>query len=343
MSSEDLGNTLYVSTSGSHLTLEGDAVRCYLADTDTWRRLPLARVESIVLIGAVTATSDLLVRCADDGRQVHWLTEFGRPRASLVSPARLTGSLRSAQHRIHADEQARARLAATLVLGKIDAMNAQLRRAAHDATGHNKQALRRAIDTLTALSSAPPPDCSRQQALGFEGAATRAYYTGLRHWLHPADGLDIPEARTRHPATDPVNATLSFAYALTRGAVHGAVHAVGLDPAIGFLHGDREGQPALVLDLMEELRPSADRVVVTLFNRKQLRAEHFETAISGAVQLTDEGRKTLFTAWHQHRRTLHLHKTLGREVPVGLVPHVQARVLVRHLTGDIPAYLPVRE
>lgn len=343
MSISEVGHTLYVSTAGSRLTIEGDAIRCYAADSDSWHRLPLARVESIVLIGAVTATNDLLIRCADDRRPVHWLTEFGRPRAILLGPTDLCGVVRCAQHRAHADEATRASLASVLVHGKIAAMTAQLRSGAHNATGHDRQALQRAICSLEELAAPASRPLTRQQALGLEGAATRAYYTGLRHWLRPAQGIEVPSTRTRHPATDPVNATLSFAYALTRGAVHGAIHAAGLDPSIGFLHGDRDGQPALVLDLMEELRPSADRVVVNLFNKKQLRPEHYQAAVSGACQLTEEGRKILFRAWHDSRQLPRPHKTLGREVPGALIPHVQARIMVRHLTGDIPAYLPATE
>lgn len=341
MSAEEVGHTLFVSTPGSHLTLEGESVRCHLADSGTWRRLPLVRIESLVLFGAVTATADLLLRCADDGRPVHWLNEFGKPRASLLGPASHSGAVRSRQHAAHADTPTRNILAETIVLGKTAAMAKQLRRASHDATGHDKQALQQAVHAITELAAqVPESPRSRQQALGLEGATTRHYFTGLRHWLRPSDGIEIPTTRTRHPATDPVNTALSMAYALTRGAVLGAVHAAGLDPSIGYLHGDRDGQPALVLDLMEELRPVADHVVVTAFNRRQLRREHFHDTISGAVQLTDEGRKVLFATWHEHRQASSAHITLGREIPNALVPLVQARLLVRHLSGDISSYPP---
>ena len=135
---------------------------------------------------------------------------------------------------------------------------------------------------------------------------------------------------------------MSFAYALTRIGVHGAVHSAALDPAIGFLHGDRDGQPSLVLDLMEELRPVADRVVTNLFNRKQLRPEHFDTTVSRAVQLTEEGRRALFKEWHEHRSALTFHEALDRKIPHCVVPLTQARLMTRFLTGDTPAYIPYR-
>lgn len=346
MNATDIFNTLYVQTPGSHVSLDGDAVRCHIAGSDAWRRLPLARVESIVLIGAVSATSDLLLRCADEGRAVFWLSEFGRPRASVLGPFGGRGAIRSAQHVAHSDPAHRVRLAHAFVLGKIVNMRAFLRLAAHDATGHDGQALREAINRTTVLidrereSSA---SATRERTLGIEGAASRFYFTGLRHALHPEAAVPIPATRARHPSPDPINATMSFAYGLTRSAVMGAIHAASLDPAIGYLHGDRDGQPSLALDLMEELRPRADHVVVTLFNRKQLRAEHFEQAVSGAVQMTEEGRKILFSAWHEHRQSTTSHVLLRRDVPQALVPQIQARILVRHLTGDIPSYLPHRE
>lgn len=350
MTTTTLLNTLYVQTPGSHVSLDGDAVRAYLAGSDTWRRLPLARIESIVLIGAVTATTDLLLRCADDGRPVSWLSEFGRPRATVHPPISSRGSARAAQHAAHTDGAHRARLAHTIVMGKLANMRTVLRRAAHDAKGHDHQALRTAIERTSTLiddesravelrGEAP----TRARSLGIEGAASRYYFTGLRHSLHPDPAIAVPPTRTNHPATDPVNATMSFAYALTLSAVLGSIHSAGLDPAIGYLHGDRDGQPSLALDLMEELRPGADRVVTTLFNRRQLRAQHFAATASGAVHLTEDGRRVLFAACHEHRQATSPHQVLGHDVPNGLIPHVQARLLVRHLTGDTSDYIPFRQ
>ena len=149
--------------------------------------------------------------------------------------------------------------------------------------------------------------------------------------------------RNRRPPTDPVNAVLSFLYGLTRSLVHGAIEQVGLDPYVGYLHGIRPGKPALALDLMEEFRPIlADRLALNLLNRRQLQAPHFETLPGGAVQLTDDGRKTVLNEWQRWKQREWQHRLLKRKVPAMLLPVIQARILARHIRDELPAYVPWR-
>lgn len=295
------------------------------------------------MIGAVAASSDLLLHCAEAGIPVHWLSEFGKPRATVLGPQAPGGSLRSAQHAAQADPWRRVMIAAAFVDAKAVNQLAVLRRAGRDATGHRKQGLSDAFErvsrireTLSEERRAGAPN--RQVVLGFEGAMSRFYFTGLRHALSPIEGIDLPKARNSRPATDPVNSAMSFVYGLIRSTMHGAVHAAGLDPAAGFLHGDRDGQPSLVLDLMEEFRPSADRFTWTLFNRKQLTSGHFEKQISGATHLTEQGRRTVLAAWHEHRLKEAKHSLFSQPIPNAVIPHVQARVLARFFAGDIETY-----
>jgi CRISPR-associated protein Cas1 len=138
-----------------------------------------------------------------------------------------------------------------------------------------------------------------------------------------------------------MNCLLSFLYSLLRGECASALEGVGLDPQVGYLHSLRPGRPALALDLMEELRPVlADRLAVTLVNRRQVREEHFEEMPGGAVYLTEEGRKGVLTAYQQRKEEVLRHRVLRQQVPLGLVPHVQARLLARHLRGDLAQYAP---
>lgn len=141
-----------------------------------------------------------------------------------------------------------------------------------------------------------------------------------------------------------MNALLSFLYTVLANDCAAAVESVGLDPQVGYLHALRPGRPALALDLMEELRPAvADRLALTLVNRRQLRPGDFEERPGGSTLLTDAGRKTVIVAYQQRKQEEVAHRVLGRKVPLGLVPHVQARLLARHLRGDLehyPPYLP---
>ena len=148
-------------------------------------------------------------------------------------------------------------------------------------------------------------------------------------------------ARTRRPPRDRINCLLSFLYALVRHDCIAALTSVGLDPFVGFLHAERPNRPALALDLMEEFRPwLADRLAVTLVNRQQVGAEHFRVREGGAVEFTDAGRKLVITGYQQRKQEKLTHPLLEQEFRIAQFPFVQARILARHLRGDIPDYVP---
>ena len=118
-----------------------------------------------------------------------------------------------------------------------------------------------------------------------------------------------------------------------------ACESVGLDAAVGFLHRDRPGRPSLALDLIEELRPVfADRLALSLLNRRQLTPKDFVTRENGAVSLQDDARKTVLVAWQQRKQDEIQHPFLGEKTTLGLIPHLQARLLARTLRGDLDAY-----
>jgi CRISP-associated protein Cas1 len=147
--------------------------------------------------------------------------------------------------------------------------------------------------------------------------------------------------RSRRPPLDPMNALLSFVYTLLVHDVRAACEGAGLDPAVGFLHRDRPGRPSLALDLCEEFRPwFADRLALSLVNRRQLAARDFRRLENGACLLTDEGRKAVLVAYQERKRDELRHDFLGEATTVGLLWHVQAQLLARHLRGDLDAYPP---
>ena len=174
-----------------------------------------------------------------------------------------------------------------------------------------------------------------------EGEAARAYFGVLNHMLRVDDDAFVFEKRTRRPPRDPTNAVLSFLYSLLCAECASALEGVGLDPQVGYLHALRPGRPALALDLMEELRsPLADRLALTLINRRQLQAKDFEEKDGGAVYLNDEGRRTVLVAYQERKEAEIEHRVLQKKLPFGLVPHIQARLLARHLRGDLEDYPP---
>jgi CRISPR-associated protein Cas1 len=336
----ELLRTLYVITAGSSLHLDSDAVRIYHPEWPQARRLPLVRIDHIVVFRGVTITDDLMHRCAADHRSVTWLTGAGRFLARVSGPQAGNPHLRISQHDHHRDGELRLRLAAWFVAGKLKNARQVLLRSARDATGTRQASLRDTAATCAdAISQLRSVD-NINAIMGIEGYAARRYTTAWRHLLSPHADIAAPVARSSRPATDPLNAALSFGYGLLRVAVHGALDQVGLDPYVGFLHGIRPGKPALALDLMEEFRAElVDRVVFTAFNHRKLGARYFQELPGGAYELTDEGRHAFLNLWSDARSKARRHHVLRTQVPSALLPLVQARILARYLRGDIPKYL----
>jgi len=138
-----------------------------------------------------------------------------------------------------------------------------------------------------------------------------------------------------------MNAMLSFLYAVLLHDCRSALETIGLDPQLGFLHAVRPGRAALALDLLEEFRSViADRLALTLVNRGQIQANHFEHRNGGAVLLNEDGRKTVIAAYQERKQEMLTHQVLEQKIPIGLLPHIQARLLARYLRGDAPAYVP---
>lgn len=332
----ELLRTLYATTPGTSLHLDGDTIRIAHPERTGRHLLPLIRLDHIVAWNGVTLTDNLLHRCAADGRSVTWVTRNGRFLARTSGPETGNPHLRLAQYRAYDDPDHRLQLAQAFVAGKLHNYRQLLLRAARDATAHRQTKLRELAEqhakALNTLNNAR----TLNEVLGIEGNAARGYFQAL-DILTPG----TITGRTRQPPTDPVNCLLSFGYGMLRVAVHGALEQVGLDPYLGYLHGIRPAKPALALDLMEELRPLlVDRLVLTIINRKQLLDRHTEQLPGGAVQLTEIGRKTFLEQWSTARERLWRHAGLNRNIPAALIPLIQARLLTQHLRGTTDTYLP---
>jgi len=335
-------NTLYVTTPGAYLRLERETV-CVMVEDQKRLQVPLHHLGSMVLFDHVMVSPALLGRCAEDGRSIVWLNHSGRFQARLEGPVSGNILLRQAQHRAADDAVASLRLARAAVAGKLRNSRQNLLRGARESTEPEERTLlaqtaRHLGNQIRKLPSVADGDSLR----GFEGDGARAYFDALPLLIKPAVRSMFRFAgRNRRPPRDRVNALLSFLYALVLSDCRAALEAVGLDPQLGFLHAVRPGRPALALDLLEEFRaPLADRLALTLINRGQLRAGDFDESEGGAVLLNDAGRKTAITAYQERKQDTLRHPLLDTEVPIGLLAQVQARLLARHLRGDVPDYIP---
>lgn len=303
--------------------------------------MPLHHLGGLTVFGNVLLSPFLLKRCAEDGRSVVWLSRVGRFVGRLCGPVSGNVLLREAQHEALASGERRALVARQFVVGKIRGQRAVLMRAARESSGADEDAIRKAVGQLDAAGAQARECADVAEARGAEGQAAAVYF-GVLHRLLSAPGMAF-ETRSRRPPRDPVNALLSFLYTLLRAECEAALEGVGLDPQVGFLHALRPGRPALALDLMEEFRaPLADRLALTLLNRRQLSPAHFEPRPGGAVYLNEEGRRVLLTAYQERKQTAQKHRLLKEPVARGLLPHLQARLLARHLRGDLLTYPPYR-
>ena len=333
----ELLNTLYVQTQGTLLSLESDTVRVKV-DGRTVLRVPLMRLEGIVMFGNISITPFLVHRCAQDGRLLVWLTRFGRFRARVQGPTRGNVLLRRVQHEALDDPTVTTHIARQLIAAKIQNTRGVLLRAAREVErDEDHQPLAQVCAKMATILARLPGLDDLNQLRGAEGEAARAYFHVLSLALRQNRSQFAITGRNRRPPRDRLNALLSFLYALVRGECEAAAETVGLDPQVGFLHALRPGRPALALDLMEPLRPVlADRLALTLINRRQIQPQDFEQG----VRLTDKGRKTVIEAYQERKGTDIRHRVLDRKVPLGLVAQVQARLLARYLRAELDTYPP---
>lgn len=337
----ELLNVLYIQTQGAVLHLENDTVRIVI-DRETRLRVPLLRLSGIVVFGQVTITPFLVQRCAEDGRSLVWLDRRGRFKARVEGAVRGNVLLRRAQHLALSDRARASNISRQIVAAKVQNCRQVLLRGAREATDDEARGgLSAAADRLAVILERLCNTRDVETIRGDEGDAARTYFSVFDLLLRGDREAFTLDGRTRRPPRDRANAVLSFLYTLLRFECAAALESVGLDPQVGFLHALRPGRPALALDLMEELRPIvADRLTLTLVNRRQLKAEDFEETPGGAVLMTETGRKTVIAAYQQRKEEEVQHRVLKQKVPLGLVPQVQARLLARHLRGDVKDYPP---
>jgi CRISPR-associated protein Cas1 len=337
----ELLNVLYVQAQGAILKLDHDAVRVDV-DGELRLRVPLLRLASIVVFGRVTITPFVIERCAEDGRSIVWLDRRGRFKARIEGPTRGNVLLRRAQHQAADDPARTLEIARRVVVAKLHNSRALVMRAARETdVAGDATVLARTADRLANAIERTAEAPGVAELRGIEGEAARAYFEALAVMVR-VSRTDFPfDGRTRRPPRDRTNALLSFLYALWLAECTAALEGVGLDPQVGYLHAVRPGRPALALDVLEEFRaPAADRLALRVINRRQIRPEHFEDLVGGSVHLTEDGRRIVIEAFQERKLEEVRHSIVGRNVPLGLVPHLQARLLARHLRGDLRTYPP---
>lgn len=334
-------NTLYVTSQGSYLSKDGECVVVRSEDGGK-KRFPAHVLDGIVCFGNVLCSPFLLGHCGEKGLAVSFLTERGRYLAGVRGPQSGNVLLRREQYRHADDPDASARMARSVIAGKVANSRAVLRRCLRDhAERVEVSSIEAALSILDECAGRLRRAISLDEARGMEGLAANAYFSVFGNMLLRDGETFCFSGRNRRPPLDAVNCLLSFVYTLLAHDVRSALEAVGLDPQVGFLHRDRPGRPGLALDLMEEFRPFvADRLVISLVNRGEVSGRGFVRKESGAVFMDDDTRKTVLTAWQKRKQDEAVHPFVKERLPLGLAFHVQAQLMARCVRGDLDGYPP---
>jgi CRISPR-associated protein Cas1 len=334
-------NTLYVTSQGSYIHKEGETI---IVEREQQKvlQLPVHTLGGIVCFGNVLCSPFLLGFCAEHDISISFLTEYGSFLASVRGPVSGNVLLRREQYRIADNSEKSAKIAANIVTGKLMNSRLVMNRAIRDHGDKIDIAtIRRASSSIYRLIEELAIAVNLDEIRGIEGMAASEYFAVFNQLIVDQKEDFVFNERNRRPPLDPVNALLSFIYTLLVHDVRSALETVGLDPTVGFLHRDRPGRPGLALDLMEEFRPViADRLVLSLINRRQVAPNGFKKAESGAVVIDDSTRKTVLVEYQNRKQDEIFHPYIEEKIPLGLLFFVQANLMARFIRGDIDGYPP---
>lgn len=334
-------NTLYILSEDVYLSLDGENIVAN-RDKEVVARYPLHTLQNVVTFSYAGASPALMGACAQ--RQIG--LAFCTPRGKLL--ARVCGGsagnvlLRRAQYRAADDPAQSCQISRTMIFGKLYNARWSIERTRRDhGLRVDAERLSAASQRIRALLPQARDETSLEHLRGLEGVGANAYFGVFDEMILGDKETFSFRIRSRRPPLDAVNALLSFAYSLLAHDCASALESTGLDSYVGFLHRDRPGRTSLALDLMEELRPCmADRFVLTLINSRVFHASDFQHLESGAVLLTDTGRKTFLKNWQEKKKETLTHPYLDEKLPWGMIPYIQALLLARYLRGDLDSYPP---
>ena len=332
-------NTLYVTSPGSYLAKDGENVVIRVDEVEKFR-IPVHNIEGIVCFGYSGASPALMGLCAERNVSLSFLTEHGRFQGRVSGPVKGNVLLRRQQYRWADNEQKTLAVSRLFIAGKIANSRSVIQRAVRDhGNEFNKGDLNEAINSLEIRQKQSLKATNAENLRGIEGDAANTYFGVFNHLIVSQKPGFVMNGRNRRPPKDRVNALLSFVYTLLAHEVQSALESVGLDPYVGFFHVDRPGRPSLALDMMEEFRPYiADRLVLSLINRKQINAGGFTEQGDSGILMDDGTRKEVLTAWQKRKQEEIQHPFLHESIPVGLLPYAQALLMARYIRGDLDSY-----
>lgn len=329
-------NTIYVTNENAYLALDGENLVCRLDDNEKFR-IPFDNIESIVCFSYLGCSPALMGKCVEKNIPINFISPHGRFLAKVCGETKGNVFLRVSQ--IDVFREHALVLAKNTMAAKFCNSVQTIKRTLHDVPQlRGDSQLQAAVAVLSEgvdkLNSAD----NIEQIVGIEGNCAQAYFSVFDKLITGKNSDIHFSYRNKRPPLDEVNALLSFVYTLYAAEFASALETVGLDSYIGFCHALRSGRHSLACDLVEEVRCLADRFVLTLINLKIIGKKDFDTQISGAVWLNDNGRKKLLTKWQEKKRADYFHPYLKKKIPFGLIPYVQSNLLAKYIRGETEEY-----
>ena len=334
-------NTLFVTTQGAYLGKDGETVAIKI-EQKTVLRIPIHTLDGIVCFGSVGCSPYLMGFCAEKDVTISFLSEYGKFLAMVKGPVSGNVLLRRKQFRMADKPDVSARVAGFVLTGKISNCRTVLERSLRDHSEKMDRDVVKKVSKRLAMYIQKELQKDNLDTLrGIEGDAAHQYFSVFDELIFQQQEAFAFSGRNRRPPTDRINCLLSFVYTLLVHDVRSALESVGLDPAVGFLHRDRPGRPGLALDMMEEFRPFlADRLVLSMINRGQVKPEGFTIKESGAVHMDDDTRKTVLTTYQKRKQESLVHPFLNEKIQIGTLFFIQALLLARFIRGDLDGYPP---
>lgn len=332
---QDEALPLYVQARGAKVAKKNETLEIFV-DDQLVQTVRLNDVSQLVIMGQVYVTTPTLQELMNRQVPVSWHSFGGWFMGHTVGTGHKNVEIRTAQYRVSFDEPACLRLARNMVLAKIQNQRTLLRR--NWKSGHAPSEL---VDGFQQDLRSAQRARNLGELLGAEGQAAARYFGSFSAMLSRADSESLVfdfDKRNRRPPTDPVNALLSYGYALLVRAWTVALTAVGFDPYRGFYHQPRYGRPALALDMMEPFRPLiADSSVIQAINNGEVRPSDF-ISVAGSVALTNDGRKRFIGTFERRLSQEVTHPLFGYKLSYRRLLELQSRLLARHLFGEIAEF-----
>ena len=329
-------NTLYITTPEAYLSKDGLNVVVSVQQQEVFR-IPIINIEGIVTFGYMGVSPGLMKLCTENNVSLTFLSPNGRFISRIQGQTRGNVLLRKKQYQLSEDKRWSLHVAQLMIAGKIQNYRNILRRFIRDYGNDSK--VESAVNALDYLKRDSLLTSDSLSLMGIEGMAANKYFEVFPSLLTQQQESFPFSGRNRRPPKDAINAMLSLAYTLITNDITAALETIGLDPYVGFLHTLRPGRASLALDMTEELRAYlGDRFVISLINRRQITPKDFLFQGELGVVLTDNGRRTFLTAWQNRKKETIIHPYLNEKIPIGLIPHAQAMLLVRHIREEIDDY-----